>query len=143
MRIAKGEYSWPEIGNTESPPADLVGPSLASGCDAKRIVGKLLVRDPGKRARIADLWGDPWMKGTGIDGDLPVAIKPANAEHDFIDELGNMKERDAKGDSPEVDAKILRQEEEELQELEQQEEQHGPWLVDQHAIHSITRQELA
>ena len=141
MRIAKGEYSWPEVGNAESALADLVGPSLASSCGAKRIVGKLLVRDPGKRARIADLWADPWMKGTGIDSDLSVAIKPANAEHGFIDELGNMK--DAKGDTTNVDEKILWQEEEELQELEQQEEQHGPWLVDQDAIHSIARQELA
>ncbi|CAE6446108.1 unnamed protein product [Rhizoctonia solani] len=32
---------------------------------ARRIVGRLLVRSPEKRAKIAELWSDPWMRGAG------------------------------------------------------------------------------
>ncbi|KAG9122988.1 hypothetical protein FRC07_000392 [Ceratobasidium sp. 392] len=32
---------------------------------AKRIVGRLLVRTPSKRAKIAELWNDAWMRGAG------------------------------------------------------------------------------
>ncbi|CAE6465927.1 unnamed protein product [Rhizoctonia solani] len=31
----------------------------------RRIVGRLLVRSPEKRAKIAELWSDPWMRGAG------------------------------------------------------------------------------
>ncbi|WVR03587.1 hypothetical protein IAU60_000579 [Kwoniella sp. DSM 27419] len=46
LRIAKGEYSFP----------DAVGSR-----DARGLVGKLLVRDPKKRARLVDLWDEPFM----------------------------------------------------------------------------------
>ncbi|KAG9075776.1 hypothetical protein FS749_012514 [Ceratobasidium sp. UAMH 11750] len=32
---------------------------------ARRIVGRLLVRTPSKRAKIAELWSDSWMRGAG------------------------------------------------------------------------------
>ncbi|QRV86830.1 Serine/threonine-protein kinase [Ceratobasidium sp. AG-Ba] len=32
---------------------------------ARRIVGRLLVRTPSKRAKIAELWNDAWMRGAG------------------------------------------------------------------------------
>src|SRR6266550_1133413 len=85
MRIAKGEYSWPELGNNEPlPKEELIGPRLALSRGARMIVEKLLVRDPAKRARIADLWNDPWMEGMGIDKDIAHALTSANAEHDFV-----------------------------------------------------------
>ncbi|KAF8352228.1 kinase-like domain-containing protein [Amanita rubescens] len=92
MRIAKGEYSWPELGNdVPLPKEELIGPRLALSRGARMIVEKLLVRDPAKRARIADIWSDPWMKGMGIDKDIALAITSANAEHDFVDELGSFE----------------------------------------------------
>ncbi|KDQ18543.1 hypothetical protein BOTBODRAFT_73585, partial [Botryobasidium botryosum FD-172 SS1] len=47
MRIAKAEYGWPEMAREWER-------ALVSE-DVKRVVGKLLVRDPAKRARIGDL----------------------------------------------------------------------------------------
>ncbi|KAG8737762.1 hypothetical protein FRC10_007817 [Ceratobasidium sp. 414] len=32
---------------------------------ARRVVGRLLVRTPSKRAKIAELWNDSWMRGAG------------------------------------------------------------------------------
>jgi len=40
----------------------------------KRIVGKLLVRDPRKRWRIVDLWTDEWMRGRGAPLPPPEAL---------------------------------------------------------------------
>ena len=81
MRIARGEYEWPgdqgegveesQLQEEEEKEKDeLVGSSLIHSRGARRIVGRLLVRDPRKRARIGDLWDDPWMTGTnGGSGD--------------------------------------------------------------------------
>lgn len=40
----------------------------------KRIVGRLLVRDPRKRCRIVDLWTDEWMRGPGAPLPPPEAL---------------------------------------------------------------------
>ncbi|KAF5349619.1 hypothetical protein D9756_009019 [Leucocoprinus leucothites] len=81
MRIARGEYEWsdkmPELSsnlNSTSVTDDeeLIGQQLIHSEGAKRIVGKLLVRDPRKRARIMDLWEDGWMWGLG--GGLAVGM---------------------------------------------------------------------
>lgn len=53
MRIAQGEYSWPEPG------ARLATEGL------KRVVARLLVRNPAKRARVVALWDEGWMWGEG------------------------------------------------------------------------------
>jgi serine/threonine protein kinase len=50
------------------PPPDLVTAGL------KRIVGRLLVRDPRKRARVMDLWTDEWMRGEGAPLPPPEAL---------------------------------------------------------------------
>ena len=147
MRIAKGEYSWPELGNDEShSKEELTGPRLALSRGARRIVEKLMVRDPGKRARIADIWNDPWMEGIGIDKDLAPAMTCPNAEHDFVDELGSFElQQDAVIDNvtENLDEQTCWLEDQELDKLEKEEEQDGAWLVDEHRIHTITRQELA
>ena len=74
MRIARGEYEWPgdqgegaegSQSETEVEKNELVGSGLMHSQGARRIVGRLLIRDPRKRARIGDLWGDSWMTSTG------------------------------------------------------------------------------
>ena len=78
MRIARGEYEWPgdqgegaeesrsvmEV-EKEKGKDELVGGDLIHSQGAKRIVGRLLIRDPWKRARIGDLWDDSWMTLSG------------------------------------------------------------------------------
>lgn len=49
-RIAKGEYGWRE---------GVATPALQS------IVGRLLTRDPQRRARVHQLWTEEWMNGYG------------------------------------------------------------------------------
>jgi len=66
LRIARGEYEWPTDSDDEprcdgDDAKELVGPELARSQGLKRIVGRLLVRDPRKRARIMDLWEEDWM----------------------------------------------------------------------------------
>ncbi|XP_006458592.1 hypothetical protein AGABI2DRAFT_183603 [Agaricus bisporus var. bisporus H97] len=90
MRIARGEYEWPLSGmdaatttattfsneeentptmttttTTDDDDDELVGERLVQSKGTKRIVGRLLVRDPRKRARIMDLWDEDWMWGVG------------------------------------------------------------------------------
>lgn len=68
MTIARGEYEWPssasssasvddnaDYEHSQSNGPDLVGTGLVKSESVKRIVGRLLVRDPRKRARIMDL----------------------------------------------------------------------------------------
>ncbi|KAF8522082.1 kinase-like protein, partial [Hysterangium stoloniferum] len=54
MRIARGEYVWPPGSETH----------LASD-GLKKVAGRLLVRDPAKRSRVADIWDEEWMRGDG------------------------------------------------------------------------------
>ncbi|RPD59294.1 kinase-like protein [Lentinus tigrinus ALCF2SS1-7] len=64
-RIAQGDYSWPEVGaDVEEPRRGL---ALAGSAGIRRMVARLLVRDPRKRARVVDLWADEcgWMHGEG------------------------------------------------------------------------------
>ncbi|KAF8968289.1 kinase-like domain-containing protein, partial [Flammula alnicola] len=73
MRIARGEWEWPGgeeeqdqqqvHQSNEVDEEELVGPRLVKSRGARRIVSRLLVRDPRKRARICDLWDDVWMCG--------------------------------------------------------------------------------
>ena len=74
MRIARGEYEWPgdqrEGAESQSEVEEkekdgLVGSDLIHSQGARRIVGRLLIRDPRKRARIGDLWDDSWMTLSG------------------------------------------------------------------------------
>ncbi|KAI0668409.1 kinase-like domain-containing protein [Trametes maxima] len=66
VRIAKGEYSWPEPPlNARLEDGEARGPTLAYSQGIHRMVARLLVRDPHKRAHLADLWEDEWMRGEG------------------------------------------------------------------------------
>ncbi|KAL7282948.1 hypothetical protein ACG7TL_002366 [Trametes sanguinea] len=81
VRIAKCEYSWPEP--EPSAPGDVregeaSGAMLAQSEGIRRMVGRLLVRDPAKRTRVADLWEDEWMRRDGAPPP-PVLVSPEDA----------------------------------------------------------------
>jgi len=69
MKIARGEWVWPgeEVDALDravfNDHDELVGHTLHKSKGSRRIVEKLLVRDPRKRARIVDLREDVWMCG--------------------------------------------------------------------------------
>lgn len=67
MRIAKGEYSWHEQAEASDglPNEPLYGLNLARSEGVKRLVGRLLVRDPRKRAKVVQLWDDAWFAEEG------------------------------------------------------------------------------
>lgn len=84
MRIAKGEYSWPELPfdpekDTESD--SLKGQFLARSEGVRRIVGRLLVRDPRKRSKVAQLWEDDWLSGQGAP---PAPLLPDNGPSEDV-----------------------------------------------------------
>lgn len=91
-RIAAGEWTWPDgsdedVGN-EGPDSsaveELLGPRLVKSRGARRIVSRLLVRDPKKRARIGDLWDDAWMQG-GEDSEWWWRMNESGSTSDFED----------------------------------------------------------
>lgn len=77
MRIAKGEYTWPEASPTTT--ESLRGTALAQSKSMRRMVGRLLVRDPQKRTRLAQLWVDEWFHGEGAPPapSLPDSMTPS------------------------------------------------------------------
>ncbi|EPQ58691.1 kinase-like protein [Gloeophyllum trabeum ATCC 11539] len=56
MRIAKGEYEWPadEVKQSDEE-GELTGASLASSERVRKVVGRLLVRDPARRAKVSEV----------------------------------------------------------------------------------------
>jgi protein-serine/threonine kinase len=179
MRIAKGEYEWPVcdcwdefgIGGTESNAAvkekvgeELIGRRLVESEGARRMVGKLLVRDPKKRARVSELWGDEWMfggrSGAGEeedkeeDGDLAVhdvgvGVSDPDPERHLEQEQeqeqmadGEYDFCDASGDAEADEEELETEMEIEMEELEKEEEDADGWLVDRDGIDSIARREV-
>ncbi|PBK92076.1 kinase-like protein [Armillaria gallica] len=61
IKIARAEWKWPE-GAKHHHGGGLVD-ELVECTGARRMVERLLVRDPSKRSRIIDLWDDEWMSG--------------------------------------------------------------------------------
>ncbi|KAJ4475607.1 hypothetical protein J3R30DRAFT_3501128 [Lentinula aciculospora] len=68
MKIARGEWHWPETDSKYMTSSELRGLGLSHSIGAKRAVGRLLVRDPSRRARVKDLWNDDWLHNFGTDG---------------------------------------------------------------------------
>ncbi|KAG6876606.1 hypothetical protein C0993_001966 [Termitomyces sp. T159_Od127] len=147
MRIARGEYEWPEVEAEsdvgEGGGGELVGPALARSEGARRVVGRLLVRDPRRRARIADLWGDVWMGGSG-------EVKLELGLGDVEKEEGEDKEEEEEEEQEEQEEEEEEEEEEEmgeeeleeaLREAEAEVETDG-WLVDQEGIGDVARREV-
>ncbi|KAF9533612.1 kinase-like domain-containing protein [Crepidotus variabilis] len=171
MKIARGEWVWPDGGGGEDVemPAEqdgdhseLVGQHLARSNGAKRIVERLLVRDPKKRARIVDLWQDVWMCGgedeawwrerekqRAIEEEIyrrltvqdlhsctPPVVRDFAYEHE-VDE-GRRWFLDQNMQGLEEDCMQAREQE---NEEEDEEDQRG-YLLDEGTIDSITRQEV-
>lgn len=65
----------------EPPPVEEDPASRLATEGVRRVVGKLLVRDPEKRARLADLWGDEWLRGLGAPHPPPEAFLAAGSGH--------------------------------------------------------------
>ena len=182
MRIARGEYEWPgdqgedveesqsevEV-EKEKEKDELVGSDLIHSQGARRIVGRLLVRDPGKRARIGDLWDDSWMTLSGGGDEMWWKERERGRERydawfssmmtrttsldgsllDYGHEDGHEAESslDVQGctifDQDDVGVDSLRdlEEAEEGENGEEEEEEDG-CLFDHEGIDSITRQEV-
>ena len=68
LRIAKCEYSWPKVTDERSTLWQIPG--------VKRIVEKLLVRNPQQRWRLDALWQDEWMNGDGAPAPPPRSVSP-------------------------------------------------------------------
>jgi len=82
MRIAKAEYTWPdlpELSVAGAERAPLRGLDLARSDGVKRVIGRLLVRDPRKRAKVAQLWDDAWLSDEGAP---PAPVLPDSGSGD-------------------------------------------------------------
>jgi len=69
LRIAKCEYSWPQVEEDRQP-------ALWQIPGVKRIIERLLVRDPQQRWKIDALWRDEWMNGDGAPAPPPRSVSP-------------------------------------------------------------------
>ncbi|KAI0818659.1 kinase-like domain-containing protein [Irpex lacteus] len=88
MRIANGQYSWPNLPDTTSSrigDSELKGTDLARSEGVRRVVGRLLVRDPRKRAKLAQLWEDEWMNGEGAPSAPVLPEYPGSAAQVIAD----------------------------------------------------------
>ena len=175
MRIARGEYEWPGGEGVEEESQshveeeeekdELVGSGLKHSQGARRIVGRLLIRDPMKRARIGDLWDDPWMSlctGTTGNGNSRGEGWWKEGEYNDSSSSSNMMEgsisetQDHHGDGHDENSfdvqgrniwmfgNSLENEGENGQELleDGEGEEEGGCLFDHEGIDSITRQEV-
>lgn len=68
LRIAKCEYGWPTVGDEQ--------PALWQIPGVKRIVERLLIRNPEQRWKIDALWQDEWMNGEGAPAPPPRSVSP-------------------------------------------------------------------
>ena len=71
MRIAQCEYYWPdeepypEADDAEEVDAQVEASRRLASPGLKRVVRRLLERNPARRARLIDLWDEPWLRGEG------------------------------------------------------------------------------
>ena len=178
MRIARGEYEWPgdqgegveeSRSEVKKEKDELVGSGLIHSQGARRIVGRLLIRDPRKRARIGDLWDDSWMTLSGGEDEVwwkerekereqcdswfsSVMTRTTSMEGSLPDNgLGHEDGHEAENvqgctvfDQAEIGVDSLRdlEEGEEGENGEEEEEEEDGCLFDHEGIHSITRQEV-
>ncbi|KAJ6497133.1 kinase-like protein [Mycena vitilis] len=132
MCIARGEYEWPapaeeeDTASHDGRPAletaysgdsertlELAGPRLVESEGARGIVARLLVRDPARRAKISELWDDPWMGGANAS---------AHAASARLLRAYGFEDEDLEGEEEDVEDDGL--------------------LLDQDGIDSIARQEV-
>ncbi|KAF9464616.1 kinase-like domain-containing protein [Collybia nuda] len=138
MRIARGEYEWPEHAGEGAGDVDLqgddelMGRGLVDSAGAKRLVGRLLVRDPRKRARVADLFGDAWMGGEGrVEHNDERAMEEPTLE---------VAPEEAEPEGVEMELDV--EEELELALEEEEAALEDGWLVEKDTIDDIARREV-
>ena len=98
MRIAQCDYYWPDelqfIDDEADSPVDEDGEDVDAQLTAakrlaspglKRVVRRLLERDPNRRARMVDLWDEPWMREEGAPAP-PLCAISSSTKHvdDFL-----------------------------------------------------------
>ncbi|KAJ3740480.1 kinase-like protein [Lentinula detonsa] len=137
MKIARGEWHWPEVENETDPrlltSSELRGAGLVHSIGAKRAVGKLLVRDPSRRARVKDLWNDEWVFHSQAYRRIMYSLQSSIMSRALL--VKTMKRTDDDDDdagSPTAD---------EEDELDEEEDGEG-WLVDKESINHIARSEV-
>ncbi|KAG6918591.1 hypothetical protein DXG01_013394 [Tephrocybe rancida] len=169
MRIARGEYEWPEAGASSAPhdqapgegsrareedlDMELVGPTLALSTGARRVVERLLVRDPRRRARIGELWGDTWMGGDGVfsaslavegrspDGRASPSWRWEDLDDGYGEGGGGEEGQGEEGEGME-EGEMGEEEMERALEAAEREVDVGGWLVDSEGIGEIARREV-
>ncbi|TFK72233.1 kinase-like protein [Pluteus cervinus] len=151
MRIARGEWVWPvhEWDEREQPMGEgdiLVGPRLVESEGARRIVERLLVRDPRQRMMVSELWDDEWMGGVGIapsfgnssglelrreglsSGDVFILDEDPRSTGDQVHHHHDHCEDES-------------EEEDEMDDMFEEDDDEG-WLVDEEGIQNIAREEV-
>ncbi|KAJ7491139.1 kinase-like protein [Mycena latifolia] len=166
MCIARGEYEWPapageaqdgvqdssRSGDTgaaadkegagdeevETETDELMGPRLVESAGARGVVARLLVRDPSRRAKIADLWDDPWMLGGASASPLRLVSADVETQSPTTDSYSDSD--GFRGEYADLDGEVEGFDDEDL-EGEEEEDDDG-LLLDQDGIDSIARQEV-
>ncbi|KAJ6606294.1 kinase-like protein [Mycena vulgaris] len=138
MCIARGEYEWPaRMGEGEGKEAELAGPRLVESVGARDVVARLLVRDPTRRAKIGELWDDPWMAGSGLG---PPRLVTTNTETASPTADADADTDGFRGEYADLDGEVEGFEDEDLE--GEEEEGDDGLLLDQDGIDSIARQEV-
>jgi protein-serine/threonine kinase len=104
MQIARGEWTWPDDNEDEGMTDEERTRRILLRCDgARKVVGRLLVRNPEKRAGVQEILEDDWVRGeVGVQMNGKVN-KVGNGEvqdglHAHADEDARTVDTDAEGD---------------------------------------------
>ncbi|KAJ7090418.1 kinase-like protein [Mycena belliarum] len=146
MSIARGEYDWPAPREGQRASGidtddELVGPRLVESAGARGVCARLLVRDPSRRAKIAELWDNLWMQGPGASAAPPGLV---SAEVETMSPTSTSPESAESvegwsGEFADLEGEVEGFEDEDL---EGEEDEDDGLLLDQDGIDSIARQEV-
>ncbi|KAK7024012.1 kinase-like domain-containing protein [Favolaschia claudopus] len=172
MCIARGEWEWPSVSAAHEERPDLenhtsadsvatvVAPSEngdevpetrpqpqpqleLKGEGARRIVSRLLVRDSARRAKISELWDDPWMGGTTqLSSPSSVSTAPLiSSEVETQSPPGTASPDSDYSDHSSLYGEVVGFDDEDLEGEDEDADDDG-LLLDQEGIDSIARQEV-
>ncbi|KAJ7611651.1 kinase-like protein [Roridomyces roridus] len=114
--------------------AELTGPRLLESAGARGVVARLLVRDPSRRAKISELWDDPWMGGSSSEARLLAAEVETQSPTNYVFEYGGDYDGDLELEVEGFEGLDFEEDEEDLDD--------DGLLLDQDGIDSIARQEV-
>lgn len=121
-----------------TPTTRLASPEL------KHVVGRLLVRDSRKRARMLELWDEPWLQGEGAPAPPLVALKASRSARSLRSAAGGSEPAAASPSTEDGLATAMSDkafEDEEEEEFEDAIEDDG-MLLDEEHIDSVATQEF-